>query len=71
MKLHELSSPVFEAEESEVNCIFCRRLLRSMHFVFTRAKLEVKERAEKKRLLEEEEERCIKMLIKICDNTVH
>lgn len=42
-----------------------------MHFVFTRAKLEVKERAEKKRVLEEEEERYIKMLIKICDNTVH
>ena len=42
-----------------------------MHFVFTRAKLEVKERAEKKRLLEEEEERCIKMLIKICDNTLY
>ena len=42
-----------------------------MHFVFTRAKLEAKERAEKKRLLEEEEERCIKILIKICDDTVH
>ena len=41
-----------------------------MHFVFTRAKLEAKERAEKKRLLEEEEERCIKILIKFCDDTV-
>ena len=30
-----------------------------MHFVFTRAKLEAKERAEKKRVLEEEEERWI------------
>lgn len=42
-----------------------------MHFVFTRAKLEVKERAENKRLLKEEEERCIKILIKICDDTVY
>jgi len=42
-----------------------------MHFVFTRAKLEAKDRAEKKRLLEEEEERCRKILIKISDDTVH
>ena len=35
-----------------------------MHFVFTRAKLEARERAEKKRLLEEEEERCLKTLLR-------